>query len=193
MAWWHDVMAEIEPKVPTVLPPGPRTESSADFVALGYRVLPEHRALLRKQWRAFVAEWGTMPVGAFEGRGIAILSGNVPYLVPSIIALKALRRTGCTLPVEFWFPANETPTLGVAMKLHRLGATVHKFPVPTTLSHVRHNSLARAPAMHAAQAAQAKRVHAACTFLLQHTAAGLRIVKEYALAWCEAAWRMPSN
>lgn len=137
MSWWHDVMAQITPAVPTVLPPGPRTENGPDFVALGHRIRPEHRAKLRQQWRAFVRKWGDMPEDAFEGRGIAILSGNLPYLVPSVVALKAIRRTGCTLPVEFWFPANESPTLGVAMKLHRLGATVRKFPVPTTLAHVR--------------------------------------------------------
>eukprot|EP00892_Ulva_mutabilis_P002081 jgi/Ulvmu1/11874/UM081_0032.1 len=135
MGWWQDVMAKIVPSLPTVLPPGPRTENGADFVALGHRLRPEHRAQLRQQWRAFVHDWGEMPEDAFEGRGIAILSGNLPYLVPSVIALKAIRRTGCKLPVEFWFPANEAPTLGVAMKLHRLGATVRKFPVPTTLTH----------------------------------------------------------
>lgn len=137
MAWWNRVMAKIMPSLPTVLPPGPRTENGQDFVALGHRVRPEHRAQLRQQWRAFVHDWGTMPEDAFEGRGIAILSGNLPYLVPSVIALKAIRRTGCKLPVEFWFPANEAPSFGVAMKLHRLGATVRKFPVPTTLTHVR--------------------------------------------------------
>lgn len=137
MAWWQEVMAKIVPSLPTVTPPGPRTENGADFVALGHRIRPEHRAQLRQQWRAFVHDWGVMPEDAFEGRGIAILSGNLPYLVPSVIALKAIRRTGCKLPVEFWFPANEGPTLGVAMKLHRLGASVRKFPVPTTLTHVR--------------------------------------------------------
>jgi hypothetical protein len=48
------------------------------------------------------------------------------YMVPAWVALRALRRANCTLPVEVWFPAHEAPPpgSGLAAALGALGAAV---------------------------------------------------------------------
>ncbi len=47
-------------------------------------------------------------------------------MVPAWVALRALRRANCTLPVEVWFPAHEAPPpgSGLAAALGALGAAV---------------------------------------------------------------------
>lgn len=135
MTWWKRIAGSLTTTDRAVVPPGRRT-STDDFVALGLRLRPEHRAMARQAWRAFVEEAGDYPATAFDGKGIAILSGSMPYLVPSLIALKSLRRVGCQLPVELWFPSSEAPPAGVSFKLKRLGATARKFPLPEVLGKV---------------------------------------------------------
>lgn len=125
----------LHPDDRAILPPGPRTKRE-DFVALGLKMRPEHRAMARQDWKAFVENAGPYPTASFDGKGIAILSGGMKYLVPSLIALKALRNSGCQLPVELWFPTNEAPPVGVTFKLKRLGATARKFPIPFLLGKV---------------------------------------------------------
>lgn len=101
---------------------------------------PSHIAHAQQQWRNFsaAAEAVGSPVESFTGRGVAILSGATPYLVPSLIALKALRRTGCTLPVEMWLPEAEAPEpeirLGLQHDLEQLGAKLILLPVPPVLA-----------------------------------------------------------
>jgi Mannosyltransferase putative len=36
-----------------------------------------------------------------------MLGGKAKYLVPALISIKALRSTGCTLPIELFFPSSE--------------------------------------------------------------------------------------
>ncbi len=47
-------------------------------------------------------------------------------MVPAWVALRALRRANCSLPVEIWFPAHEAPApgSGLARALGRMGAAV---------------------------------------------------------------------
>jgi hypothetical protein len=138
LTWWAELAATISPDDEVVLPPGPRDRWD-DFVAKGSRVQTQHIAQVKEGWRRFLDTAGQdPPKGAFKGRGIAILSGSMPYLVPSMIALRALRATGCTLPVEFWFPENEIPDYDVAKQLESLGAQVQVFPFdPEVLGKVR--------------------------------------------------------
>lgn len=125
----------LHPSDRAILPPGKRT-AAVDFVALGRSMQPEHRAMARQDWKDFVKLAGPYPASAFSGQGIAILSGDMKYLVPSLITLKALRRVGCQLPVELWFPSTEPPPDALAAKLKRLGATARTFTVPPVLGKV---------------------------------------------------------
>jgi alpha 1,2-mannosyltransferase len=120
-----------------VLPPGPRNWVD-DFVAKGLRMDPDHIEDAKKQWRRFLTRANRdAPVDTFHGRGIAILSGSLPYLVPSLVALKSLRRSGCNLPIELWFPETEMPAIDIARGIERLGARVQTFPLPDVLGTVR--------------------------------------------------------
>ena len=77
---------------------------------------------------------------------MVLIGGKLQYLVPSLIALRALRRTGCTLPAELWFPDNEhLPGEELQTLVHKLGAHIRTVAVPRALGHVcsRHKSAER--------------------------------------------------
>ena len=103
MRWWATVADSITLADKVILPPGPRTRND-DFVQKGLRLQLLHIASVRAAWHAFLDQHGDLPASAFEGRGVVLIGGKLQYLVPSLIALRALRRTGCTLPAELWFP-----------------------------------------------------------------------------------------
>lgn len=101
---------------------------------------PSHIAHVQDQWHSFstTADAVGSPVDSFSGRGVAILSGAAPYLLPSLVALKALRRTGCTLPVEMWMPEEEAPApdvlAGLQQDMAQLGAKLALLPIPPALN-----------------------------------------------------------
>ncbi len=51
-----------------------------------------HRA--RQQWRAFLDAAPAYPEGGAGGRGVVILSGGLPYMVPAWVSIHMLRLTG---------------------------------------------------------------------------------------------------
>ncbi|GLI66684.1 hypothetical protein VaNZ11_010617 [Volvox africanus] len=57
----------------------------------------------------------------FSGRGVVMVGGGLHYLTPAWTNLHVLRRTGCRLPVELWFPVDEFPTPAVEEALLGLG------------------------------------------------------------------------
>ncbi|GIL68802.1 hypothetical protein Vafri_22039 [Volvox africanus] len=57
----------------------------------------------------------------FSGRGVVMVGGGMRYLTPAWTSLHVLRRTGCKLPVELWFPVEEFPTPAVEEALLGLG------------------------------------------------------------------------
>jgi hypothetical protein len=136
LTWWTTLATSIKHDDLVVLPPGPRNKSH-DFVVKGLRVRPEHIEVVREQWGAFQKTAGLVPpADAFQGRGIAILSGSGPYLIPSLICVKALRRAGCRLPVELWFPENEVLGVDLTREVEELGARIQVFPFPEVLGKV---------------------------------------------------------
>ena len=68
------------------------------------------------------------PLLPFSGRGIVFLGGGPTYLVPTLVALRALRLGGCSLPAEVWFPRAEAPTRGLEGLLAGLGAVARLLP-----------------------------------------------------------------
>ena len=94
-----------------------------DFVAAGLRMTEEEVARARAQWRTFAATSPAYPP-MFTGRGIVSIGGGLRYLPPAWVALRALRRTGCELPVELWFLSHEMPTPALTEALRGLGAVV---------------------------------------------------------------------
>ncbi|GIL63128.1 hypothetical protein Vafri_17254 [Volvox africanus] len=60
-------------------------------------------------------------VPRFSGRGVVMVGGGMQYLTPAWVSLHVLRRTGCKLPVELWFPVEEFPTPAVEEALLGLG------------------------------------------------------------------------
>ncbi|GLC36605.1 hypothetical protein PLESTM_000470500 [Pleodorina starrii] len=63
------------------------------------------------------------PPPMFSGRGVVMVGGGMRYLTPAWTNLHLLRRTGCILPVELWFPVEEFPTPAVEAALQDLGVT----------------------------------------------------------------------
>jgi len=96
-------------------PPGYRgfgATPDADFVSAGVRMPPAAAAAAAAQWRAFLAAAPPFnrSAGLFAGSGVAIGGGGLGYISAAWACLRALRRTGCTLPVEVWFLAHEAPS-----------------------------------------------------------------------------------
>ena len=136
-SFWERITESISEHDVIVLPPGKR-DINDDFVAKGLRMDAQHIFLAKRQWRDFLDLAGPYPQGAFGGRGIVILGGDIqPYLVPALIAVKAIRRTGCTLPIEMWFPADEVITGPLVGKLKAMDVHIWTFPVPRSLGKVR--------------------------------------------------------
>lgn len=155
LAWWRLLASTLTPSDTTILPPGPRNRTH-DFVVKGFRIEQPHIRLAWKLHDDFLraadgavtnvsgSDPGSLVGGGaaaaalgFNGTGIAILGGAPPYLTPMLVTLKALRRTGCTLPVEVWFPEAEAPTAALAASLELLGARLCVFPFPAFLGKVR--------------------------------------------------------
>lgn len=51
----------------------------------------------QQQWRAFMVEAPPYPENDVGGRGVVILSGTLPYMVPSWVNIHVLRLTGAHL------------------------------------------------------------------------------------------------
>ncbi|KAG2436436.1 hypothetical protein HXX76_006739 [Chlamydomonas incerta] len=62
----------------------------------------------------------------FSGRGVVMVGGSLRYLVPAWVSLHVLRKSGCRLPVEVWFPAAEYPTPELEAALAALGAVTRR-------------------------------------------------------------------
>jgi len=108
--------------------PEPRTQAR-DWVRDGAR-LPKravasaaaHLAAFRRAAPPYPGE------PAFAGRGVVILAGGLTYMVPAWVNVAMLRRAGCGLPVELWFPPAEAPTEAMEAALAALGATARVLP-----------------------------------------------------------------
>lgn len=147
--WWSAVAGNITLDDKVVIPPGPRTPRD-DFVRKGLRLEPLHIASVRAAWNTFLERHGNLPVSAFEGRGVVLIGGKLQYLVPSLVALRALRGTGCTLPAELWFPDNEPlPSIELQALVRKLGAHIRTVAVPRALGHVRTQMQVCAKSMYA--------------------------------------------
>lgn len=111
----------------TVRPPGSRTNAD-DWVMRGIRMPKDHVAAARRQWQAFLSAAPGYPQGQFRHRGIAIVSGSTPHMVPTWVTLHMLRRTGSVLRVELWFLEAELPTKRLGAALQAKGAKLCVFP-----------------------------------------------------------------
>ena len=136
-SFWERVINSLDIHDIVVLPPGPRTRDD-DFAAKGLRMDRNHVNLARRQWAQFLDIGGLEPPRrAFYGRGIAILAGEAPHLVPALVAVQMIRKAGCLLPIELWFPTDEVITGPLVDKLRGLGAHVCTFFAPSSLGKVR--------------------------------------------------------
>lgn len=61
---------------------------------------------LQVLWNDFLNDIGPFPEKC-RGRGIVMCIGGFSYYTCGLIAIKMLRNTGCTLPVEAWYQGNE--------------------------------------------------------------------------------------
>ena len=138
--WWAAVRSSVTADDTIVLPPGPRSRTD-DFVEKGLRFQPQHIETIRAQWGRFSERFGAPPAGgkAFAGRGIAMLGGKMEYLVPALVAIRALRKTGCTLPIELWLPDTEPrpPDVILDKVADKLGVYPRTLAMPAALGNVR--------------------------------------------------------
>ena len=120
----------IRPAVHVRMPNG-RKRIDNDFVARGIRLAMHDIARLRERIDMYMSTVpkftnpNTLP-RLFNGRGIVIVgsSSNVKYSTGYWIAIHSIRRAGCRLPIEVWFPRGEIPTILQTEELRKLGATV---------------------------------------------------------------------
>lgn len=61
---------------------------------------------LRSEWKSYVRTIPPYP-RHFSGKGIVMCAGGLGYFTCAWIAIKAIRRTGCNLPVQLWYVGNE--------------------------------------------------------------------------------------
>ena len=82
-----------------------------NFDQFGYRLIhfdlyKSDIKLLRKQWKHHLKDIKPYP-GGIQGRGIVMCAGGVGYFTCCWVAIHAIRRTGCRLPIEVWYVGNE--------------------------------------------------------------------------------------
>lgn len=61
---------------------------------------------LKSEWKSFVQTIPPYPP-QFSGKGIVMCAGGLSYFTCAWIAIKAIRRSGCHLPVQLWYVGNE--------------------------------------------------------------------------------------
>ena len=131
---WQAIAAAAAGSWAASTPPGRRVAlpeqrtDGRDWVRDGVRLPGADVASAAAALGAFQSSAPPHPPSSFAGRGIVILGGGVTYTVPAWVALHMLRRAGCVLPVEVWFPPSEAPTAGLASALADLGAGVRILP-----------------------------------------------------------------
>ena len=110
------------------MPPGSRRDLYTDFAMYGRRMSAEAVRETRRRVELFKRRAPAYPERAFKGRGVVIVGGNQPKFQTSYwVAIHALRRAGCALPVQLWFPEREGPDCERADELRRMGVTIHSF------------------------------------------------------------------
>ena len=82
-----------------------------NFRTNGYRVIDftlykSNVDKLRREWKRHVKLIPEYP-GGFRGRGIVMCAGGLGYFTCCWIAVKAIRRLGCMLPIEVWYVGKE--------------------------------------------------------------------------------------
>ena len=102
--------------------PGKRTNKE-DWVVDGLRMDVADVAVIKEQVSAYRDQVPTYPAHLYKGRGIVIVGGGLKYMVSAWINVHLLRRAGCTLPVEMWFPISEQPTPHLEATLGSLGVS----------------------------------------------------------------------
>lgn len=81
------------------------------------------RRHLRDRVIRFIHEAPAYREGSFKGKGIVIAASafHVSLSTGYWITLESLRRAGCQLPVEVWFPRGESPTCAQIARMQELG------------------------------------------------------------------------
>ncbi|CAG9465337.1 unnamed protein product [Pedinophyceae sp. YPF-701] len=85
-----------------------------------------HRHAAAFEWEAFVRESPPAGNGTYAGRGVVLIGGG-KYTLTSLVAVSFLRGSGCTLPVEMWFPKDEMPMDSTVTWLTESGVHVRSF------------------------------------------------------------------
>ncbi|KAK9810503.1 hypothetical protein WJX72_011854 [[Myrmecia] bisecta] len=125
---WGKVLAASAAAGPDVVrAPGIRIHKQ-DFVLNGLRMARKDVETAREQWKAYLRQTPPYPPSMFAGRGIVIMGGGLSYMVPAWVNVHMLRKTGCMLPVEMFFPVREFPTPAVEAALGELGVVCRELP-----------------------------------------------------------------
>ncbi len=144
---WEALVGPVRAHPPRPGPlPGKRTEKpGGDWVMEG-KALPRAGVLaLQQNLKDYIADvspppgdagpltavpGGAGPPPSQKGRGVVVVSGGLRYMLSAWVGVAMLRRTGCTLPVEMWFPLLEYPTPPVVAALRAQGVVCRAFAVP---------------------------------------------------------------
>lgn len=62
---------------------------------------------LQEHWKEHLKEIPRYPKRKYEGRGIVYTAGGLKYTTCAWVSISTLRKSGCTLPIEFWYVGNE--------------------------------------------------------------------------------------
>ena len=110
------------------MPRGSRGDVRTDFVTYGRRMSAKSVEKTRTRVQEFIKNAPEYPKDTFSGRGIVIVGGNQSkYQTSYWVAIHALRRSGCMLPIQLWFPEREAPDCDRNKALQNMGVTVHSF------------------------------------------------------------------
>ena len=88
----------------------------------------DNGAEVRSTVEAFIRDIPPYPSTTFSGRGIVIVGGRArKYHMSYWLAVLSIRRSGCSLPIEIWFPAAEVPSRDEQLSLEKLDVVVVTF------------------------------------------------------------------
>ena len=110
--------------------PGLRRKISDDFVARGERLAPIDVIRLKHAKNDFMRHVPSLEHGTFRGgRGVVMVASarEIGYSTGFWLAVLALRRAGCALPIELWFPSGEFPACEQIQELQTHGVDIRSF------------------------------------------------------------------
>lgn len=126
---WDDIEAALYSSGGLEYPLTPPRDIKQDYVLEGKSLPADDIRAAREKWQRYIVRaphYGSHS-SLFSGEGVVTIGGGLQYFVPAWVMISMLRKSGCALSVEIWFPTEELPSEPAVKELMQDNVTVRDF------------------------------------------------------------------